>query len=137
MAGNFVTVDRPSIKRITSPPHFSNVVVSEGGKLAHLSGAMATDGGKLVGEGDLAAQMKQTFANLNYVLAGIGAGPGDVVRQRIFVVDLEPAHRDIIVKAMNEFYRGSGKPASTLIGCQGLIIPGALVEIDLTAAIDG
>lgn len=136
MAGNFVTVDRPSIEGVASPPHFSNVVVSEGGKLAHLSGAMATDGGKLVGEGDLAAQMKQTFANLNKVLAGIGAGPGDVVRQRIFVVDLEPAHRDIVVAAMNNFY-GEGKPASTLIGCRGLIIPGALVEIDLTAAIDG
>ncbi len=137
MAGNFVTVDRPSIEGVPSPPHFSNVVVSEGGKLAHLSGAMATDGGKLVGEGDLAAQMKQTFANLNRVLAGIGAGPGDVVRQRIFVVNLEPSHRDIVVAAMNEFYGDGGKPSSTLIGCQGLIIPGALVEIDLTAAIDG
>ncbi len=135
MSGN-ATLDRPALEGMRQPPHFSNVVVSEDGKLAHISGQMATDGGRLAGEGDLAAQFAQTFANLRKVLDGLGATPDDVVRQRIFVVDLEPAHRDIVVAAMNDFY-GEGKPASTLIGCQGLIIPGALVEIDLTAAIDG
>ena len=135
MAGN-ATLDRPALEGMRQPPHFSNVVVSEGGKLAHISGQMGTDGGRLVGEGDLAAQFAQTFANLRRVLDGLGATPDNVVRQRIFVVNLEPAHRDIVVEAMSNFY-GEGKPSSTLIGCQGLIIPGALVEIDLTAAIEG
>ena len=136
MSGN-ATLDRPALEGLRQPPHFSNVVVSEGGRLAHISGQMATDGGQLAGEGDLAAQFAQTFANLRKVLDGLGATPDNVVRQRIFVVDLEPAHRDIVVAAMNEFYGEGGKPSSTLIGCQGLIIPGALVEIDLTAAING
>ena len=133
MSGN-ATLDRPALEGMRQPPHFSNVVISEGGKLAHISGQMGTDGGQLVDEGDLAAQFAQTFANLRKVLDRLGATPDDVVRQRIFVVNLEPAHRDIVVEAMNDFY-GEGKPASTLVGCQGLIVPGALVEIDLTAAI--
>ena len=135
MSGN-ATLDRPTLEGMRQPPHFSNVVISEGGKLAHISGQMGTDGGRLVGEGDIAAQFAQTFANLRKILDGLGTTPDNVVRQRIFVVNLEPAHREIVVEAMNNFY-GEGKPASTLIGCQGLIIPGALVEIDLTAAIDG
>ena len=40
-----------------------------------------------------------------------------------------------VVAAMGEFY-GGAKPASTLVGVPALIIAGALVEIDVTAAID-
>ena len=52
------------------------------------------------------------------------------------LVDLVPEHRELVVAAMGEFY-GGAKPASTLVGVPALILAGALVEIDVTAAIDG
>ena len=38
---------------------------------------------------------------------------------------------------MMKFYGDGPKPSSTPLGVQGLILPGSLVEIDRTAAVDG
>ena len=64
-----------------------------------------------------------------------GTTPADVVRQRIFVVDMQLAQRPIIANAMNEFYGEAGSATSTCIGVQALLVEGALVEIDVTALI--
>ncbi len=124
-----VKVERPTIEGLNDPPHFSNAVITEGGKMVHVSGMLNP-------EGDHAAQFAACYAKLKIALAGCGATPADVIRQRVFVVDLVPEHRGLVVTAMGEFY-GGAKPASTLVGVPALIVAGALVEIDVTAAIDG
>ncbi|MFP6735860.1 MAG: RidA family protein [Rhodospirillales bacterium] len=129
MAEPRFNVERPTIEGLNDPPHFSNAVVTEGGKMVHLSGQLSP-------EGDLAAQFKGVYDKLKIGLAACGASPSDVIRQRVFVVDLVPEHRELVVAAMGEFY-GGAKPASTLVGVPALILAGALVEIDVTAAIDG
>jgi len=129
MSGN-IKVERPKVEGLMDPPHFENAVTTEGGKLIHLSGQLVT-------EGDLAEQFDAVFGKLKLALEACGATPNDVVRQRIFVVDLQPDHRDVVVSAMMKFYGDGPKPSSTLLGVQGLILPGSLVEIDLTAAVDG
>ena len=104
------------------------------GKQVHLSGLLATTAeGMLVGEENLAVQMKYIFDNIRKTLAIAGATPADVVRQRIFVVDMQLAQRPIIQNAMNEFYGEAGSATSTCIGVQALLTEGAMVEIDVTA----
>ena len=117
-------------------PHFSNLIISEAGKQIHISGLVAsTAQGELVGPKDLAVQMKYIFNTIRETLATAGAAPVDVVRQRIFVVDLQLNQRPIIANAMNEFYGESGSATSTCIGVQALLVDGAMVEIDVTALI--
>ncbi len=55
MAGDSVQVERPTIEGLNNPPHFANAVVSEGGKMVHLSGQLGTEGGLVPGHRELAA----------------------------------------------------------------------------------
>lgn len=113
---------------------FSHAVKSDGGTLVHCAGQVAwDDDGNLVGEGDLAAQAVQAFANLERVLAAAGATPADVVRIRTYIVDHGPEKIEAIVPALSSFY-GDALPASnTLIGVQALALPSFLIEIEATA----
>ena len=79
--------------------------------------------------------MKYIFDSIRKTLEIVGATPADVVRQRIFVVDLQLAQRPIISDAMNNFYGETGSATSTCIGVQALLVEGAMVEIDTTALI--
>ena len=136
MADTSSTIERIRPQFLHNKPHFTNLVVSEAGRLAHLSGLVASDAeGNLVGVGDLAAQMKFIFDCIKQSLALVGAAPADVVRQRVFIVDLQLQHRPIIMKAMTGFYGDAGSASSTCVGVQALLVEGALVEIDVTAAL--
>ena len=128
MSESSVKVERKKIEGLIDQPHFENAITTEGGKSVHIAG-------QLTPEGDLAAQFKSVYEKIKTALAGCGATPSDVIRQRVFVVDLVPEHREIVVAAMLEFYGEGPKPTSTLVGVPALIVPGALVEIDVTAAI--
>ena len=118
-------------------PHFTNLVVSSGGKTVHLSGLVSsTPDGGLVGAGDLGAQMAYIYKTIGKALELAGATPANVVRQRVFIVGLRLEHRPVIMKAMTDFYGDGGAAASTCVGVEALLVEGALVEIDVTAVLD-
>ena len=74
------------------PPQetYTQVVVATGSKLVFVAGQEPEDiDGNLVGPGDLAAQARQVYANLGRALAAAGAGPKQVARITIYVVDYE------------------------------------------------
>lgn len=132
-----VTIERHRPEFLHNKPHFTNLVTSKGGTTVHLSGLVAsTRDGELVGAGDLAAQMAYIYGTIRDSLALVGAAPADVVRQRIFIVGLQPGHRPVIMKAMTDFYGDDGSAASTCVGVEALLVEGALVEIDVTAVVD-
>jgi enamine deaminase RidA (YjgF/YER057c/UK114 family) len=138
MSNNQATIERVRPAHLHNKPHFANLVTSEGGKTIHVSGLVASDAdGNLVAPDDLGGQMNFIFDGIKQALAEVGATPADVVRQRVFIVGLQLDHRPIIAGAMNAFYGGDGSAASTCIGIDALLIDGALVEIDVTAVIDG
>lgn len=131
-------IERHLPEFLDNKPHFTNLVISEGGKTLHLSGLVASEtDGELVGLGNLAAQMKFIYDNIRRVLAEQGATPADVVRQRAFIVGLRLDHRPVIAAAMNAFYGDGGTATSTCVGIEALLVKGALVEIDVTAVIYG
>ena len=131
-------IERHLPEFLDNKPHFTNLVISEGGKTLHLSGLVASDtDGELVGPGNLAAQMKFIYDNIRRVLAEQGATPADVVRQRVFIVGLRLDHRPVIAAAMNAFYGDGGTAASTCVGIEALLVKGALVEIEVTAVMYG
>ena len=111
MSDNKAQIERFSPGHLHNKPHFTNLVTSEGGKTIHLSGLVASDAdGELAAPGDLGGQMDFIFGGIKMALAEVGATPAHVVRQRIFVVDLQLAHRPIIAGAMNASMAMAARP---------------------------
>ena len=138
MSDSPATIERFRPNHLHNKPHFTNLVTSAGGKTIHVSGLVASDAdGNLVAPGDLGGQMSFIFEGIKQALADVGATPANVVRQRVFVVDLQLDYRPAIAGAMIAFYGEDGSAASTCIGVDALLVEGALVEIDVTAVIDG
>jgi len=116
---------------------FSHAVETRGARLLHMAGQVAWDKDRnLVGEGDLAAQCEQVFANLKEVLASQGASPANIARLRTYVVDYSPDKLAIIGPAIQSFYGEVTPAANTLLGVQALAMPGFLIEVEATAVLD-
>lgn len=104
------------------------------GNTVHVSGTTAWNAaGEIVGAGDPYVQTVQVLANIAQALTAVGASLPDVVRTRMFVVDIEH-HWEAIGRAHGEVFGGI-RPVTTMVEVRKLIGPAMLVEIEAEAII--
>lgn len=101
------------------------------GNLVFVSGTTATDvRGGAVTLDDPYSQVGEILSRIGDALAGIGCGMEDVVQTRIYVTDVE--HWEEVGRAHGEVF-GDVRPATTIVGVDGLVSPEMLVEIEAVA----
>jgi 2-iminobutanoate/2-iminopropanoate deaminase len=89
--------------------------------------------GNVVGVGDPAAQVEQTFKNLEIALASVGGTLADVVKTTVYVVGQE--NMDAI-RAARAGRFGDKPPTSTLVVISGLARPEFMLEIEAIAYVE-
>jgi reactive intermediate/imine deaminase len=101
------------------------------GGLLFLSGQASIGAdGSIVGIGDFDAQLAQTFANIETVLAAAGSDLSKVVKVTIYLTDM--ANFPKILEARQRYFTPPF-PADTTVEVKGLALPELMVEIDVIA----
>jgi enamine deaminase RidA (YjgF/YER057c/UK114 family) len=89
--------------------------------------------GRLVGEGDPEAQVRQVFENLSAALAAAGTDMDRVLKLTIFLTDM--ADLAAFRRVRDEFISMDQPPASSLVQVAGLVNPAFRVEVEALATI--
>lgn len=124
-------IERSNPAGLAAPPAgiYSHLV--KGGGLLYISGQIAREpGGTLVGPGDVIAQYRQVWANLECALAAAGLNTGHLLKTTTYVVG---EHNIPAMRQIRKELTPTEPPTSTMVVVAALAVPGALVEVEAIA----
>lgn len=99
--------------------------------LLHVSGTLSLDDAFApVGEGDMAAQLECAYERIARTLAAHGASFADVLKETVFVTDMDAM---LAANGVRASVYGKHTPACTVVEIRRLAFPQCMVEIELTA----
>jgi enamine deaminase RidA (YjgF/YER057c/UK114 family) len=130
------TLDNPAGAPAPAGP-FSQVARVEvgDGALLYLSGQVAIDaGGQVVAPGDVTAQSEYVFDVIEALLRAHGATFADIINVRTFLTDIALLSDYMAVR--NERIT-TQPPTSTTVEVSRLVKPGAVLEVEVVAAVSG
>ena len=107
-----------------------------GSRILFVAGQIGWDGERKLVAGGFVEQFAQALKNVIAVVRAAGGKPEDVARVTLYVTDKRQyvAAREAIGVSWREIV-GRHFPAMAMVEVSGLLEPGALVEIEATAAI--
>jgi len=121
-------------KQVFNPPNARPGVLSSAvkvGDLVFLSGALGTKpGGGGLADSTIAGQTRQALENIKASAALAGVTMADIAKCTVFLTDVAS------FQAMNGVYREffpTDPPARTTVAVAGLVVPGAVIEIECIA----
>jgi enamine deaminase RidA (YjgF/YER057c/UK114 family) len=116
----------------SSPNSYSQVAIVESGRrLAFISG-QGGDNPDGSFSPDFATQAASAFRNVGLALDAIGAGPQDVAKITVLIVDHD-MEKLRIMQAAQRGLLGAHHPAATLIPVPCLALPQMLIEVEAVA----
>jgi len=127
---------------VPAPPpgrysHIASIDIADR-RLLILSGQIATDeDGKLIAPGDMAAQADVIFDQISTILGAHGASLRHIVNIRTYLTDMDriAEYGDARRKRFSTEDPGAPLPTSTTVEVSRLAVPGALLEVEITAVV--
>lgn len=112
-----------------------NQAIATSGQMLFVAGQIPLDpqSGKIVGEGDIAAQTKQVMANIEAILTEAGTSWNNIVKTSVFLSDL--ANFSPMNQVYAEYFAEETAPARACVEVSRLP-KDVLVEIECIAVID-
>ena len=105
------------------------------GDTIYLAGQVSHDDkGNIVGSGNMEAQMRQAYVNIQKLLAQYGATLENIVDEILFVTNIDAAFA-AAVKCRNDIFGGTPNVASTIVQIQRLAFPELMIEIRCVAKV--
>lgn len=119
---------------LTKPPTYTQVVELTGpGRTVYISGQLATGRDGTLVSRDFQTQAQQVFENLKAALAAVGATFKDVIKINSYLADI--AHLPILREVRAGYLNAAALPASTTLGGASFAREGALLEVEVVAAL--
>ena len=107
------------------------------GQVIHVGGQVSLDSdARVIDPADMVAQTRRAMANVENVLAVLGAGLDDVVKVTTYYqgnASAEALHENLLIRSNS--YTAPG-PATTGIPMPALVYPDMVIEIEVTAILD-
>ncbi|MBJ7537078.1 RidA family protein [Marinomonas transparens] len=113
---------------------YSQISIVDPGRMAYVSGQVATRPNSDEIPSDLHSQMEIVSENIKEALTAVGASPKDIVQARVYAVDLNPDKMEILMPVLLSIFEGE-KPCITGVGVQALASPEFLVEMEMVVSL--
>ena len=116
------------------PTGYTHVVEVTAGRPVYIAGQVALDPtGALVGPGDIRAQARQVFDNLQTALQAVGAGFEQLVKLSYYLVDA--TQLPVVREVRDQYVNTQQPPASTAVEVRRLVRDDLLIEVEAVAVV--